>query len=326
MKVTIVYPGLIPSKKYGGTQRVIWGLGKELVGMGHKVCFLVEKGSECPFAEVRDIDPKVPISKQVPGDTDIVHFNDHASADGLSKPYVVTIHGNRPPEVLDANSIFVSHNHAERFGSDSFVYNGLDWDSYGVPDLDKSRKGFHFLANASWKVKNLAGAIDTIKKIDDGELEVMGGYRFNFKMGWRFTFNPKIHFHGMVDDAQKKQIIQGSKGLLFPVRWHEPFGLAIIESMYFGAPVFGTPYGSLPELVPEECGYLSADSTDLATHLKYTIGDYSPQVCHEYVSDTFSAKNMAMRYIEKYEKVLNGEPLNKSFEAREKYEVPLPWQ
>ena len=52
--------------------------------------------------------------------------------------------------------------------------------------------------------------------------------------------------------------------MIFPVRWHEPFGLAIVESLYFGCPVFGTPYGSLPEIVAPDVGVLSARASDLA--------------------------------------------------------------
>ncbi|MEF9931013.1 MAG: glycosyltransferase, partial [Bacteroidales bacterium] len=53
----------------------------------------------------------------------------------------------------------------------------------------------------------------------------------------------------MIGGEQKLNILKESKGLIFPVIWNEPFGLAITESLYCGAPVFGTPYGSLPELI-----------------------------------------------------------------------------
>ena len=62
-------------------------------------------------------------------------------------------------------------------------------------------------------------------------------------------------FLGQVDDITKKYVIERSQGLIFPVKWHEPFGLAVTESLYLGAPVFATPYGSLPELVNEEVDF-----------------------------------------------------------------------
>ena len=134
------------------------------------------------------------------------------------------------------------------------MHNGLDWNDYSTPELMKSRNYFHFLGNAAWRVKNVSGAINVIKKTKTQRLKVLGGVRFNFKMGMRFTFSTKVGFEGMVGGQTKFDLLNGSKGLIFPVKWHEPFGLAIIESLYFGCPVFGTPYGSLPELVTSDFG------------------------------------------------------------------------
>ena len=43
--ILIVYNAKIPALLYGGIQRVIWDLGKSLVGKGYKVSFLVKEGS-----------------------------------------------------------------------------------------------------------------------------------------------------------------------------------------------------------------------------------------------------------------------------------------
>ena len=142
-------------------------------------------------------------------------------------------------------------------------------------------------------------------------------------MGFRFTWNPRIHFHGMVDDSKKKVIIEQSKGLIFPVTWHEPFGLAITESLYFGAPVFGTPYGALPELVSQEVGFLTAHGQEMAAHIQ--SAQYSPKVCHEYARDLFNSSVMAEAYLKKYETVLNGEPLNKEVPHIIDLARRLPW-
>ena len=45
MNITIVLGDKIPSIKYGGTQRVMWYLGKELNKRGHKVTFIAGKGT-----------------------------------------------------------------------------------------------------------------------------------------------------------------------------------------------------------------------------------------------------------------------------------------
>jgi glycosyltransferase involved in cell wall biosynthesis len=128
-------------------------------------------------------------------------------------------------------------------------------------------------------------------------------------MGVRFTFSPKIDFEGMVGGKRKDRLINASKGLIFPVRWHEPFGLAIIESLYYGCPVFATPYGSLPELVHAESGYLSDTKEELIRAIQQA-GDYNRQKCHEYARDLFNSRKMAENYIVKYEQILNGRLLN----------------
>jgi glycosyltransferase involved in cell wall biosynthesis len=138
---------------------------------------------------------------------------------------------------------------------------------------------------------------------------VLGGSRFNFKMGMRFTFSQRVGFYGMVGGSKKLELINGSKGLIFPVRWHEPFGLAIIESLYFGCPVFGTPYGALPEIVKNNVGYLSNNINELISAVEDSNA-FSSAVCHDYAVEMFNSKVMAKSYIEKYEKVLSNEDLN----------------
>ncbi len=312
MNILIVHNSSIPVHKYGGTERVIWYLGKELVKLGHSVQYLVPKGSRCEFASVIEINDPESVVSQIPKDVDVVHFHYQSNEiKNLNVPYIVTVHGNRNHfDPFDKISVFVSRNHAERYGSNSFVYNGLDWNDYGVPDLENTRSYYHFLGHAAWKVKNLKGAINTIKKSKTEQLKVLGGVRFNIKMGLRFTFSPKISFEGMVGGNEKNNFLNKSKGLIFPVRWAEPFGLAIIESLYFGCPVFGTPYGSLPELVTKEVGFLSNNSQELTKAIKER-SNYSTKECHEYALNNFNSKVMALAYLNKYEEVLAGNKLNK---------------
>ena len=312
MKIAIVQNSLIPAHQYGGTERVIWGLGKALVQLGHEVVFIVKQGSHCPFAPIIPYYIIHDISQDLPQDIDIVHF--HSGAVGMEKlttPYVFTLHGNiyNNDAKLQRNTIFISQNHAQRFGGQCFVHNGLDWEDYDKPDLKQSQKFFHFLAKAAWKVKNVRGAIDLVKSLSDEKLYVLGGYRFNLKMGLRFTFTPKARFFGMVSNAEKSRYLPQSKGLLFPVLWHEPFGLAVVESLYYGAPVFATPYGSLPEIVSPEMGFLSNSQSELRHAMQYW-GDFNRQHCHDYAREKFSAMRMTKDYLEKYERVLSGECLN----------------
>lgn len=318
MHILIANNTLIPAVDYGGTERVIWWLGQELVKRGHKVTYLVKEGSVCDFADVLFYKPLQDIKSQIPAGIDLIHMH-FLTAEVFDKPAVTTVHGNPAFGVkLPLNSIFVSHNHAQRYGSTTYVHNGLNFSDYGDPGLDHKRTYFHFLGKAAWRVKNLKGAIEIVNKASE-KLVVIGGHRLNIKMGFRFTPDLNIRFKGMVGSEKKNEILRQSKGLLFPVLWHEPFGLAVIESLYFGCPVFGTPYGSLPELVTAETGVLSDNKAELINAVKN--GEFSPQTCHEYALSNFNAEKMTLNYLKHYDEVLNGKNLNDSHPTLQKQQT-----
>lgn len=323
MHILLAHKSPIPVYAYGGTERVIWDLGKALVQLGHRVSYLVPEGSQSDFGQVLPLRPNEPWDSQIPSDVDITHFqfNPHAE---LSRPYLMTEHGNaRKPEPLPKNTVFLSHDHAARHGSTEFVYNGIDWISYGPANLDMPRQHYHFLGKAALSVKNVRGAIN-VANLSGVELDVLGGYRINIKRGFRWTLSRRIHFYGMVGGSQKTELINKSRGLIFPVRWHEPFGLAVIESMYFGCPVFATPYGALPELVPEDCGVLSTQASTLAEAVRNNHFDY--RACNAHVIENFSAQRMARDYLRMYERVLAGETINAQSPIIRGPARELPWE
>ena len=323
MHVLLINNSPIPVYGYGGTERVIWDLGKTLVRLGHQVSYLVPAGSHCDFGRVLPIAPERPWAEQIPADVDIAHFqfNPHVE---LDRPYLVTEHGNaRKAKPLPRNTVFLSQNHAQRYGSTEYVYNGLDWDAYGPVDFERPRSHYHFLGKAAWSVKNVRGAIAVARRAGV-ELDVLGGKRFNIKGGLRLTLSSRVHFHGMVGGWQKFGLLNASRGLILPVRWHEPFGLAIIESLYFGCPVFSTPYGALPELIAPEYGALADSAQALADAIQQR--QFDARACHAYAKQRFHARTMAQAYVRVYERVLDGEQLNPQAPLMQGQARNLPWR
>lgn len=308
MNIVIVHNSVIPARYYGGIERVIWDLGKELASLGHVVTYLVPAGSLCPFAKIQVLNPAMPINIQIPENADLVHY--HFNIQHFpEKPYLVTIHGNLPESYkMLPNSGFVSRNHAKRHGAEAFVYNGLDWDEFEKVDKFRKQNYVHFLGKAAWKVKNVKGAI-RIAAANNTQIKVMGGTRLNFKMGFRYTLSKWAQFYGMVDNAQKAAILKNSGALVFPVLWDEPFGLAIIESLFFGCPVLATRRGSLPEIVCSEFGFLSDSIKELEDNFEI-IYSFDPERCRDYAIEVFNSKRMALNYLVLYEKILNGELIN----------------
>ncbi len=310
MHILIVNNTNIPVKQYGGTERVIWWLGKELVKRGHQVSYLVGPGSHCDFATgVHTLNHSIPFNQQIPAGVDLVHLNCKVN-EQPNIPYIFTLHGNNNDQYpLDLNIVFVSKNHASRYGSDSYVHNGIDPADYGDPGLDQKRNYFHFLGDGAWRVKNLRGAIK-IAQQSKIKFRVIGGKRFNFNQGIRLTFDPRIKFEGLIGGAEKNNLLKGSKGLIFPVLWNEPFGLSIVESLYFGCPVFGTPYGSLKEIIQPNVGVTSNSLSALVDAVQ-NANQFDPKICHEYVMENFTSTQMTNAYLSKYEMVMNGQQLNK---------------
>ncbi|CAH0527253.1 glycosyltransferase [Vibrio hippocampi] len=307
LNILMVYNGELPPTTYGGTQRVVWSLIKGLAQLNHKVYLLTSEPIDSPWVTCIHRDKSKPLEAQIPSYIDVVHFQNSGKSD---KPYVITRHGNSAAtDKHDANTIFVSHKHALNHGGEAYVHNGLDWSDYQQPNLQIENRDnrYHFLGKAAWRIKNVQGAIDITKK-SGTKLDVLGGSRLNLKMGFRLTLDMHVKFHGMVGNDLKCQVLQRSKGLIFPVTWEEPFGLAITESLYMGCPVYSTPYGSLPELITNEVGVLSNKEDELVEAVKH--GNFSPRLCHEYAREYFDHLSMAKSYIEKYEQAIAQQPLN----------------
>lgn len=67
----------------------------------------------------------------------------------------------------------------------------------------------------------------------------------------------RIRFDGQLAHADAMRVLADARLLVFPSRWYEPFGMALVEAYARGVPVLASRLGSLPDLVPEGvCGAL----------------------------------------------------------------------
>jgi len=307
MKILFNHPGIVPVKRYGGTERILYWLMKELVLLGHEVCLIGNPKSHVEDIGVELIGNDNEISdwrSLIPADVDILHLFISPSLE-FEQPVMVTLHGNgQVGESFHRNTVFLSRKHAEIHGSKEFVYNGIDLAEY--PASNRKKRGwnnFLFLAKASWKVKNLKDCIKACKS-QKKNLEVAGGRGF--------SLSPYIHYNGLVDQAQKLELLNASDALLWPVRWNEPFGVAVIESMALGGAVISSKYGSLPELVNEKTGILCDNYLEFEKAVGLSENTFDPEYLRHYVENNFTAKIMAQNYVKYYEKVVGGEFINPS--------------
>jgi glycosyltransferase involved in cell wall biosynthesis len=242
------------------------------------------------------------IRQLIPKDVDIIHLFSSPKFE-FEKPLIVTCHGNgQVGEKFHRNTVFLSKKHAENHNSKAYVYNGIDLEEYPFGERKKNNwKDFLFLAKASWKVKNLNHCLKACKN-QKKQLHIAGG--------WKLTFSSFIHSYGLVNQVQKIQLLKKCDALLWPVRWHEPFGIAVIEAMAMGLPVISSSYGSLPELLSPETGILCKNYEDFERAISVMPKNYDSLELRDYVSQKFSSKIMVNNYLKLYEKVLNKEFLN----------------
>lgn len=335
LHVALVHDAQIPPPRYGGTERVVVWLARGLMELGHRVTLVARPGSGVPGAAptlaYRDDWPA-----RLPADVDVLHLHaPRGTGRPLPRPHVTTIHGNgQPGERFDPFSIFVSRRQAELHGSKHFVHNGVDVSEYRSEEIRSGR--WAYLAKASWKVKNARGAVSVARAARVG-LDLMGSRSFPLELQRLWPAWGGLRRWGMVDDATKREVLSRAEGLLFPVRWHEPFGLAVVEALASGCPVLATPYGSLPELVTPEVGLLSAQASDWVAAIRsgrFDAGAGSPtlrKACRARAAEHFSHRRMAENYVRYYEQVLQHGRLGEAGEAAPMTEAGfratelLPW-
>lgn len=310
MKIVFQHTHPLPVSGYGGIERILFWHMVELARMGHQIVLIGHPESRVSAYGIElipctEASPLV-WEKLVPPDADIIHLSYNFKLSGKT-PYIATVHGNgQVGEVFIKNSVFVSKKHAEIHGSDQYVHNAIDLSEYPFEPKkyeasDSHWEHFLFLAKASWRVKNLADTVSACRK-NKKHLHVAGGR-------W-WGLSRYIHNHGIIGGTLKMKIIRSCDAMVFPVRWHEPFGIAVIEAMSQGLPVIGSHYGSLPELITKETGFIVKNREELFALVKNPGRSFDPLVIRKHVEDNFGIRKHAESYLVLYEKVIKAMELN----------------
>jgi glycosyltransferase involved in cell wall biosynthesis len=311
MKIVLHHPVLLPAKHYGGVERVVIWLARGLRDLGHTVSVVAREGSQLPSGVelIAVTSDQTGLEgnwrKRLPTSVDCVHFMApvaQANAmENLKFPYLLTIHGNgKPGEVFPINTCFLSRDHAVRHHRDWFVYNGLDPEEY-QSTLWERRENFLFLSKTSWPVKNLSGAMRLCSQADVG-LDIAGGSG-PWGLRLRALFDSQKRWIGPVNDRQKRDVLSRSRGLVFPILWDEPFGLVMVEALLSGAPVYGSPRGSVPEIIDRpEFGRVIGSSEEWISALQ-TKALFDPEACRRMAIERFHFHRMTESYLELYRKV-----------------------
>ena len=113
----------------------------------------------------------------------------------------------------------------------------------------------------------------------------------------------RVRWIGTVTGRERDDLVATARAALFPLRWEEPGGTAVVESLALGTPVIGIARGCLPELVDDgRTGLLTAQEDELA-ELVHKAGTISAAECRAEAARRFTPAVMARNYLQLYEKV-----------------------
>ena len=339
MKIAQVAPLFesVPPARYGGTERVVSWLTEELEALGHEVTLfasgdshtsaeLVPCGERALRAALVDdeIAPHVLQLERVFDPRrrfDIIHFHSGTMHLPLARrsptPTVTTMHGRLDlPELTellwemrDLPLVSISDEQREPVPWCRWVGTV----HHGQPPelLRHDPRGGRSLAFLG-RVSPEKGPVDAIRIARAAGVPLVIAAKVD-KYDQRFfddviapliAEDDSITFLGEVDDAGKQALLGRALGLIFPIDWPEPFGLAMIEAMACGTPVVARRRGSVPSIVEHgRTGFIVDDvvSGVEAVQRLTTLDRAAVRAAFE---ERFTARRMALDYVALYEKLI----------------------
>ncbi len=109
---------------------------------------------------------------------------------------------------------------------------------------------------------------------------------------------------GEVSHERKLELLAGAKGLLFPIRWNEPFGMVMLEAFACGTPVLAFPEGAAPEVVEDgKTGFLCEDEQAMVEAVEH-LESIRRQDCRAAAEGYFATSRMVSDHVALFERVL----------------------
>lgn len=338
MKVAIIVNPLIPvpPDQYGGIERIVFMLIKELMRLGHDVTLYAHPDSKpgchfIPYTENVNYGLKDMVKTNIRSSAlafrrfDIVHTFGRMSNIALLMPSRLPkiVSYQLPPTIsqvkkamkiarpgtlyFTACSNYIA-DQIRPYGDVTTIYNGVDLDDYEAGLTVSTDAPLVFLGRIQ-KEKGTAIAITIAKKT--GNKLIIAGNIPNEEMHQRF-FEEEVKPHidgqqicyiGPVNDRQKNELLGNCKAFLMPVLWDEPFGIVMAEALACGAPVIGFRRGAVPEVVEDGINGYVCDNMDEMVAAVEKTDRISRLKCRQMAETHFNSKKLAAQYEALYRRI-----------------------
>ena len=229
------------------------------------------------------------------------------------RPFVLTLHGPHDSKISeyyshypDVQYVAISNDqaHQESLPKLRTIHHGIDLSLYQL--VEKKQRYLSFIGRIA-PIKGTHIAIDVAQRTGiplkiAGEVQPM--YREYFENKIRPHIDGKlVEYVGPADLQAKNELLGNSMAMLFPIQWHEPFGLVMVEAMACGTPVLAMPGGSVPEVVREGVsGHVCRSVREITKCLSGL--NFQPAAVRRYVEENFSIEKMVASYIALYKETI----------------------
>lgn len=339
LKIAILAPPYlpVPPPLYGGTEKIVSLLTEGLVELGHDVT-LFASGDSTTQATLSSMFPKaLGNSGFTKGNTekplahyhacyararefDIIHSHGQylslPEASTLTTPVVFTWHGSfyegetteEKREILrtykQLNYISISNNQRQGLPELHYVatvYNALELSEY--PFVEENAGEYLLWIGRMSPKKGALEAIHVAKQTGI-RLEMAATIDPIDRDFFETSIKPEIDgehviYHGEIGHAALSELYGGALATLYPISWHEPFGLVMAESMACGTPVIAFNVGSVPELVVDQkTGFVinPSDGVDGLIAAVQKIRSISRIACRKHVETHYTKNRMVRDY------------------------------
>jgi len=322
----------VPPRGYGGTERIIYELVKELDARGHEVTTFASGDSDVPGRLVPIVpealrpagfsgDPSPYVYLTMGAVLDLAHEFDviHSHLEWASVllarvspvPVVSTFHSRLDLPWADATFdapppglVAISRNQAATHPDvpwAGIVHNGLTLDA---APFDRRRGDALCFVGRVTPEKGIIEAIDIARETGRPlRIAAKAGPTPAERDYFETVFRPaldaagsSVEFLGELEQEERDALFAESYASLMPGSWPEPFGLVAIESLACGTPIVARRVGGLPEIIREGVdGYFGDDVKDLSFKVG-RVGDLDRAEISRSVRDRFSAGRMTDGY------------------------------
>ncbi|RVB75364.1 MULTISPECIES: glycosyltransferase family 4 protein [unclassified Mesorhizobium] len=114
----------------------------------------------------------------------------------------------------------------------------------------------------------------------------------------------RVDYVGEIEEDKKAEFLGKAAGLIFPIDWPEPFGLAVIEAMACGTPVIAWNCGAMPEIVDQGVTGFIVDSMEDAVASVPGMLRLDRRAVRAVFERRFSAERMTRDYVSAYARLI----------------------